>query len=378
MNGIIHTCTHGDAIRPGEVLSEEQMVERIFAYTERLIRIAEPRKLVYLAIDGVAPRAKMNQQRSRRYRAPREAAMLAAQKERQGIKVDPAMQFDSNCITPGTEFLCALGDRYKTWVERSIADDAEWCRGLTVVFSGADVVGEGEHKIMDFIRRGRQAGDFDDDTHHCMCAVSLGAAPPPSASRHPPALPFLSSPSRALAFTRPFARGGVLSAPCRYGLDADLIMLSMVTHAPQFCLLRERQKFQKGRLAPRQRRSGPRGGAEIRDTSQVASSAEDDRDFIFLEIEMLRRSAAWEQGGWRRSPTQPSLDSASTQPRLSLDSASTQPPLSPTRPSLHSAQPRKRRLTLPDRAPCSCRVYAASWRVRCAPTRARSSTTRSV
>ena len=74
MNGIIHTCTHGDGIRPGESLSEDEMVKRIFQYTERLIRIAKPRKLVYLAIDGVAPRAKMNQQRSRRYRAPREAA----------------------------------------------------------------------------------------------------------------------------------------------------------------------------------------------------------------------------------------------------------------------------------------------------------------
>ena len=34
MNGIIHTCTHGDGIRPGEEPPMEVMVERIF---ERLV-----------------------------------------------------------------------------------------------------------------------------------------------------------------------------------------------------------------------------------------------------------------------------------------------------------------------------------------------------
>jgi 5'-3' exonuclease len=30
----------------------------------------------------------------------------------------------------------------------------------------SQVVGEGEHKIMDFIRRGRASGDFSDETRH--------------------------------------------------------------------------------------------------------------------------------------------------------------------------------------------------------------------
>ena len=81
MNGIIHMCTHANSDEI-VVLDEKAMLQRIFTYTDRIYHLVCPRRTFFLAVDGVAPRAKMNQQRSRRYRAPREAAQQAAIKKR--------------------------------------------------------------------------------------------------------------------------------------------------------------------------------------------------------------------------------------------------------------------------------------------------------
>lgn len=59
--------------------------------------------------------------------------------------------FDSNCITPGTPFMVRLHEHLKFFVRHKMATDARW-QGLRVVYSGYDVPGEGEHKIMEFIR----------------------------------------------------------------------------------------------------------------------------------------------------------------------------------------------------------------------------------
>mmetsp|Transcript_71114 Transcript_71114/g.126046 ORF Transcript_71114/g.126046 Transcript_71114/m.126046 type:complete len:780 (+) Transcript_71114:81-2420(+) len=233
MNGIIHGCTHGDQMDK-KAKTMRGMVNTMLNYTERLIKIVEPRKVVYLAIDGVAPRAKMNQQRMRRYRAAR-SLEIAQRKAKEGVAVDTAETFNSNCITPGTIFLQEVGKCYEDWIQDKMANDPFFQNGPTIIFSGSDVIGEGEHKIMDFIRRGQRSGEFNNETRHCM-----------------------------------------------YGLDADLIFLSLCTHAPKFCLLRERQKFQKGRYAPRRA-----DGSIARSPGKFG--AQDSNDFIWLEIETLRR-----------------------------------------------------------------------------------------
>jgi len=132
MNGIIHPCTHPENKAAPE--TEEEMFEAIFEYIDMLMKIIKPRRLLYMAVDGVAPRAKMNQQRSRRFRAAKESNDKRNEIEKiknnlrlQGVVLDESKSkkghFDSNVITPGTPFMSNLSKALQTWIDRKLNHD---------------------------------------------------------------------------------------------------------------------------------------------------------------------------------------------------------------------------------------------------------------
>ena len=75
---------------------------------QSLFRIIKPQKVLFLAVDGVAPRAKMNQQRGRRFRSAREAQDLVRKALQKGVILPSEPRFDSNCITPGQCITCQV------------------------------------------------------------------------------------------------------------------------------------------------------------------------------------------------------------------------------------------------------------------------------
>ena len=91
--------------------------------------------------------------------------------------------------------MARLSEQLRYFVNKKITEDSNW-RNVEVVLSGHEVPGEGEHKIMEYIRLSKAQPDYNPNVRHCM-----------------------------------------------YGLDADLIMLGLLTHDPHFCLLREEVKF---------------------------------------------------------------------------------------------------------------------------------------
>ncbi|XP_061588821.1 5'-3' exoribonuclease 1 [Cololabis saira] len=227
MNGIIHQCSHPNDEDVHFRISEEKIFADIFHYLEVLFRIIKPRKVFFMAVDGVAPRAKMNQQRGRRFRSAKEAEEKIKKALDKGEVLPTEARFDSNCITPGTDFMARLQEQLKYFVHNKLSTDKLW-QDVKVYLSGHETPGEGEHKIMEFIRSENGKPNHDPNTRHCL-----------------------------------------------YGLDADLIILGLTSHEPNFSLLREEVRF---------------GGRK----SQKRITAPEETTFHLLHLSLMREYIDYE------------------------------------------------------------------------------------
>lgn len=149
----------------------------------------KPTKMVVMALDGVAPRCKMNNQRSRRFRSAQEYKDFIAKFYGYTDIADSQENFKNNSISPGTRFMQQLNEMLHFFVQKKIHEDDYW-KSLSIVFTGSDTPGEGEHKIMEFVRANKEQF-LPDDTH------------------------------------------------CFYGADADLIMLGLTLPVKNACIIRE-------------------------------------------------------------------------------------------------------------------------------------------
>lgn len=183
-NGAIHP-----AIRTDPNLSRADMNEAVIRSLTSILEYIKP-DAVYIAIDGVAPAAKMDQQRDRRYKSAKESQSIREINIRHGEKVrdDPV---DFNMISPGTEFMDNLQEFLVSQITELTGPGGIW-RQYQFTLEGANIPGEGEHKIMTDIRANREKGIMEN------CLI--------------------------------------------YGLDADLLFLSII-NCPDAVLVRENVYF---------------------------------------------------------------------------------------------------------------------------------------
>jgi 5'-3' exonuclease len=129
---VFHMYVKSEGIRPETLENElfDMITDRIYELCRASIRAIQPKYLV-IAVDGLVPMAKIVQQRKRRY------GNIGSYRE----------LFDSNCITPGTEFMKRLDAHLARFLKNATQLGVE-----KVIYSGYKVEGEGEHKIMEIFR----------------------------------------------------------------------------------------------------------------------------------------------------------------------------------------------------------------------------------
>lgn len=147
-----------------------------------------------------------------------------------------------------------LATSLRYWCQYKLNTDPGWAK-LKIIISDATVPGEGEHKIMDFVRSQRASPEYDPNTRHVI-----------------------------------------------YGLDADLIMLGLATHEPHFRVLREDVFFQDGKFRSC-KLCGQKGhdARNCRGEAKTKDGEFDEKDkevtlkpFIWLHVSVLREYLAAE------------------------------------------------------------------------------------
>lgn len=120
---------------PDADLWEREVCQDVVTYAVNVWKEVGKPKLTYIGIDGVVPMAKIRQQRLRRFKS----IWTAAEERTRGIRANDEIHWDTNAITPGTEFMEKLSYRLR---------EASNVHGWT--FSDSNETGEGEQKCMNF------------------------------------------------------------------------------------------------------------------------------------------------------------------------------------------------------------------------------------
>lgn len=152
----------------------------------------------YIALDGVPPRSKIEQQRARRFHKIEENSKkdynkkFATDDELKLMEsVGESSTLDTNSFTPGSVFMKELNDG----ITKHFTESTKY-KDVDVHFSGTDVPMEGEHKLFNYIKQQKTQNKYGEND---LIIV--------------------------------------------YGLDADLIMLALASDVKHILLLREKTEF---------------------------------------------------------------------------------------------------------------------------------------
>jgi len=126
------------------LLFEKDLINLAQKNLIKLVEQLKPESRILIAFDGVAPLAKLDQQRNRRYMSAFQSSIDTENPQSSGVL---KYKWNTSAITPGTDFMEKLGKEFSM----RFRDPKEFGVEIIMVSTSCEA-GEGEHKIYDYIR----------------------------------------------------------------------------------------------------------------------------------------------------------------------------------------------------------------------------------
>jgi 5'-3' exoribonuclease 1 len=146
-NSIIYDCLRRIKLNNQTFSNyESKLISEVCLTIDSYVKIVKPNKTLIIAFDGVAPFAKMSQQKNRRYKSSLDATI------NKHLRIYRDIEWDKTAITPGTKFMKKLGLKISSYYKTK----PKKLGVKNIIISDSSVVGEGEHKIFDYIRRQKE------------------------------------------------------------------------------------------------------------------------------------------------------------------------------------------------------------------------------
>jgi 5'-3' exonuclease len=148
---------------------ENRILYHLTNYIDYVIENAKPSKGIGIFVDGPVPVAKMKQQRDRRFKKRLEKEELNDVYRQYNMEIPESVRFNTNALTPGTRFMNKMCNHMVKYLEKYQN------RGLEVEFSSDVEFGEGEHKCIDWLEKLQKNNNINNNNKLNACIYGLDA-----------------------------------------------------------------------------------------------------------------------------------------------------------------------------------------------------------
>ena len=174
LNSVIHELSHSNQDNILSLLklkTKKEIFEQTCETINQILELIKPSSLLMIALDGVSPIAKINNQLKHRHTRTCIKYNNIFDGLFKALDLIDINYFNSNDISPCTNFMIEFENYLDNYIQQKLRENNNniW-KKISIILSGSNVPGEGEYKIMEHIRENK------DKNKNCKYCIFSGDA----------------------------------------------------------------------------------------------------------------------------------------------------------------------------------------------------------